>query len=159
MKWPGVAVGRETLPGLDTAAADRKHRSTAAIQTRQEIFSGDLCRLSAVVSFLQDLCDALFTRLLSCHHTHANITQPHENTVSEWFCSNPHTILILFSAFLCGNFKCHSTSKFKYMVKYVNQSWKYHTVSWKHDLIKTLHFLINLKINAKLFPNAIKNNI
>lgn len=76
MNSPGVAVGRETLPGLDTAAADRKHSSAAAIQTRQEIFSSDLCRLSAVVSFLQDLCDALFTRLLSCHHTRYNITQP-----------------------------------------------------------------------------------
>ncbi len=106
MNSPGVAVGRETLPGLDTAAADRKHSSAAAIQTRQEIFSSDLCRLSAVVSFLQDLCDALFTRLLSCNHTLQYYTTS-ENTVSEWFaypqlCVQIHTWYKYYFHHFCG---------------------------------------------------------
>lgn len=67
---PGVAVGRQTLPGLDAAAGHRERRAAAAVQPGQEVFGRVLRRLPAVVSFLQDLSDALFSRLLSCHHTH-----------------------------------------------------------------------------------------
>lgn len=56
---PGVAVGREALPGLRTAAGHGKGAPAAAVQLHEQGLGGILSCLPAVVSTLEHLSDVV----------------------------------------------------------------------------------------------------